>query len=46
MTAANPALWLPSGSQIQNPAASLNSGPVVWPDVAAKYIASTPYVVP
>jgi prepilin-type N-terminal cleavage/methylation domain-containing protein/prepilin-type processing-associated H-X9-DG protein len=46
MTAANPALWLPEGTQIANPAASLNSGPVVWPDVAARYISTTPYVAP
>jgi prepilin-type processing-associated H-X9-DG protein len=46
LASANPALWLPAGSVIGNPSASLNSGPVVWPDVALRYIPATPYVVP
>ncbi|MFI5381883.1 MAG: type II secretion system protein [Tepidisphaerales bacterium] len=46
MTGANPSLWLPTNSTISNPAAQLGSYPSVYPDAAAKYIASTPCVVP
>jgi prepilin-type N-terminal cleavage/methylation domain-containing protein/prepilin-type processing-associated H-X9-DG protein len=46
MTAANPALWLPRGSVIKNPAAKVVSGPLVWPDVARRYIQEMPYVAP
>ena len=47
MTGANPSLWLPTNTTIPNPAATLGSTyPCVYPDAAAKYISSTPYVVP
>lgn len=47
MTGANPSLWLPTHTTISNPAATLGSPyPSVYPDAAAKYIPSTPYIVP
>ena len=48
VTAANPALWLPKGTSIADPAAIVASGrPFVWPDAVAKYCGTAkPYIVP
>jgi prepilin-type N-terminal cleavage/methylation domain-containing protein/prepilin-type processing-associated H-X9-DG protein len=46
LAGSDPALWLPRGAVLNNPAASLNSGPLVFPDVAARFITGKPYTVP
>lgn len=48
MESANPNYWLPSGTVITTTSkpAGPGTGPIIWPDVAAKYLPNLPYVVP
>ena len=46
MTASQPKYWLPSGTLIANPAATLGNGPVVFADTRAKFNIGANYVVP